>query len=134
MKKVIILFALISAYVLVMGHSIVPHHHHDSVEQSAHDQEHHNDDHPIDDCEQHEGLPEFFSNFVHDSHTITEIQTIGKQIEKSLINEFHFICVTINQPGYSTVFFNSDHPPGKPEFPPSLFIFSGRPLRAPPVC
>lgn len=65
-KRNFITFLLLSAYTIVLGHSIIPHHHHDKEhidEQSSH----HHDDHKGDHQENKDeiNLENDFENYIH---------------------------------------------------------------------
>ena len=89
LKKYTAILMMFTAYAILIGHSIVPHHHHDNEHHLTehHDTEHHNhDDH------EDEGLGNIFSHFIHpdDSFTFTASHSISNTFSKQL---FSFVAV-----------------------------------------
>jgi hypothetical protein len=60
-KRAAILF-LTLAYAILLGHNIIPHHHHDHDEHLT---EHHDTDHHHDDNADNDGLNHLFAHFTH---------------------------------------------------------------------
>jgi hypothetical protein len=69
-KKYISLSLAMVAYAILMGHSIIPHHHHDDLQDLK---EHHQTNHHHDENEDNKDLSHIFSHFIHSADGFTLI-------------------------------------------------------------
>ncbi|HKR05162.1 MAG TPA: hypothetical protein VJY62_11065 [Bacteroidia bacterium] len=89
LKKYTALLFLFIAYAILLGHSIIPHHHHDNHHDLAEhhaSNHHHTSSHHAGDGDS-EDLSHLFSHFVHpaDGFTITTNQSISNTFSKQLV-------------------------------------------------
>lgn len=132
-KKLLLSIMMISTYGLILGHSIVPHHHHDEVSEVTH-HEHHDHEHE-NDADEHEGLPEFFSHFIHSLYTPTEIYTSQQILNENIVKkETYKFLIAFCYWAFLEDIPNSHHPPNKVETYPLQSYLQSLSLRAPPVC
>lgn len=82
-KKFTAILIVSFAYAILLGHNIIPHHHHDSAEEIA---KHHITHHDHD--SEHEGLGNLLSHFVHsvDSFTLPANHIIINTFSKQLLS------------------------------------------------
>jgi hypothetical protein len=139
LKKYAIIALLISAYTIVLGHSIIPHHHHDddhATKQSSHHQDEHHDhddhhDHEDDQDDADAGLSHDFENYIHtgstgDLHQQPNFKLSGNTITTAyIIAIFDFQIRPVESPPPIVRHFN-DH------IPHLRHSFSPKALRAPP--
>jgi len=78
---------MIIAYVIMLGHSVIPHHHHESNHELA---EHHQTEHHHDDEADSEGLNHLFSHFLHaaDGFTFITVHNFNNTFSKQLLSVF----------------------------------------------
>jgi len=129
LKKYTALLLMTVAYAILLGHSIIPHHHHDSVHELT---EHHQEHHQHDGEEESNGLSHLFSHFVHsaDGFTTTQnnfnISFLQKQLSVVAVLPNNFYLKTFafpllkHKPPTEQLIYISPH-----------FLSSG--LRAPPA-
>lgn len=128
-RRTIIFVTVLSAYLLMLGHDIIPHHHHhDHVNIEAH-HEHHDDSEDNDD---HEGLPEFFAQFVHAPYQAPNNTSVSFVIDYKdySTDPVNILAAPPAPPGLSV------DQPDPPEDVGKIrgSHFSSASLRAPPVC
>ncbi len=133
-RRTIIFVTVLSAYLLMLGHDIIPHHHHHHHDHDHIDMDVHHDHHADDskDESDHNGLPEFFAKFNHAPYQAPGKPAISLPFSSQDCSA-EFIVVTTILP--SPPDMNVD-PPDPPE---DVGCFhdvriSSLALRAPPAC
>lgn len=133
-KKRIILSLFFIAYAIVLGHDIIPHHHHDDLNSaisiSEHDEEFH---HIHTDSNENEGSHNLFSYFNHSANKIIVdnefVLTLSKEKSNFLAFKDFFNCsreiILIEETNLNAPFENS--------FKPEVHFVSSFGLRAPPA-
>lgn len=110
LRKAVIFFTLISAYLLMLGHDIIPHHHHGHDYIELRDV-HHDDPANDDSDDDHSGLPEFFAQYVHVPYQVSSYS--GFSLVKSFREISHAPAesptITLLLPD---IVFDSPLPPG----------------------
>lgn len=105
LKRNFITLLLLSAYTIVLGHSIIPHHHHDelhSEEQSSHHHDDHNDNHH--ENKEDSSFGHDFENYIHsgdlgDIHEQPNSIKLDNSIESAyIISFFEFKINAIESP------------------------------------
>ena len=73
---------MFTAYTILLGHNIIPHHHHDNRHDLT---EHHHENHNHDD-EDGENLSDLFSHFIHsaDGFTLAHTNSINNTFSKQV--------------------------------------------------
>jgi hypothetical protein len=128
-RKTFIFFTLLSAYLLLLGHDLIPHHHHDdhaTAERHSHDDARDADD-------DHEELPELFSYFVHAPYKAPAAGIVIPSAEKQAAAQTADLLPDAIQFHILKTIPVSHHPPND-EPCHSLLLSSSLPLRAPPAC
>lgn len=140
-KKYSSILMMFTALAILLGHNLIPHHHHDfdhsTLEHHRHSEDHHHGNEGEGDSENEEtDFGDLFSNFQHGGNGITFLSShhinnlILKQLSPSVavLNEF-FIFQNIvelakqNSPPYKDVHRNSQYPlPTGLRAPPSFIV------------
>lgn len=130
-KKRFILFSIWLALSIVLGHNIVPHHHHSDADHSAAgvpEVQHHqneNDENP---------LADFFSHFAHGSYTSTVTYLTVQSQEDTLVEKSVFQAAILSGSFIINYKFQVlPHSPDWGEFTSSYDHSLRLPARAPPV-
>jgi hypothetical protein len=131
-RKTIIFLCLISAYLLQVGHDVIPHHHdHDLVAVEHHHDQH--DESHSSDSDEHDGLPHFFAHFIHTPYKISYSTEFEFAQKISLATAFAVTCDPVLLPLPGTV-TDSPHPPNYDIPIRSALLSYILPERAPPAC
>lgn len=84
------LLVLCSAYIVLLGHSIIPHHHHDSeADLAAHHTTEHQHDHD------QTSLPNLLGHFLHSEAIFTS--TVTYQLHPSLVKLFPVVVFDLSK-------------------------------------
>lgn len=133
LRKVAIFFCLLSAYLLQLGHDIIPHHHHHDDHSHVAVEHHHDDHHDSDDQEgdDHADLPELFAHFIHAPYNLagsTQIDFAKLTPVTLAVLTQHFLL-----PLPDTV-ESTAHPPDDDFCLHTAILSTSLPERAPPAC
>jgi hypothetical protein len=140
LRKISMFIAVLSAYLLVLGHDLVPHHHHDeraeAIAHQQHDAEaaeaHHHHEHESENTADHSPLPEFFSHFIHAVY----YPVSGNGSVETSVQVKALPCPAITHDVMRPAAFTipiAHHPPDDHPIRQE-FLSASRSLRAPPVC
>lgn len=85
LKKHTAILLMFTAYTILLGHNIIPHHHHNTDHDLT---EHHQTSHNHDSEEDSENLSDILSHFIHssDGFTFTGSHNISNTISKQLLS------------------------------------------------
>lgn len=131
-RKNITKVMLFTAFAIMLGHNIFPHHHHDSGQQEELDHHHSHGNHDHDDQEDGD-FGHIFSSFLHGSNGIDFLSS--QSTNHTYSKQPFFLAGVLQHPdsfSYSLVQVRQNSPPYKYiYFDPFQLLPSG--LRAPPL-
>jgi hypothetical protein len=118
------------AYAILLGHDMIPHHHHDNEQELA---EHHQTDHHHNDNEDSEDLSHILSHFIHssDGFTFTVNHNISNTFTKQLVSLIAIMPDNFYQNRFLTPLFLYKPPAVNYIYVSPHSLSSG--LRAPPA-
>lgn len=129
-KRLAILFVTL-AYAVLLGHNIIPHHHHDSAQEIA---EHHSSQHDLEG--ENDGLSHMLSHFVHstDGFTFSPNHNLSSTFSKQKISfvtvlpnnfsfeEFNIPLLLLKQPSEKLIYISPISNSNSLRAPPATFI------------
>ncbi len=136
-KRTAILF-LTLAYAILLGHNIIPHHHHDHDHHATkhHDTDHHDTDHHHDDDADNDGLNHLFAHFTHaadgfsflTNHNITntffkqQLSLVAVLPDNFSLDDFLIPPLLDKPPAEHLVYISPHSHPSGLRAPPATFI------------
>jgi hypothetical protein len=133
-RKTLIFFTLLSAYLMLLGHDLIPHHHHGDHPSAEHHQHDDYDDyHDENSDDDHEGWPETFSHFAHTPYSsAAETLVITAPVKQTPVQAIIFLADPLQLHCLKAI--PAKHHPPDEERCHSLLLVESLPLRAPPAC
>ncbi|MFP5471622.1 MAG: hypothetical protein ACLGGV_08485 [Bacteroidia bacterium] len=135
MRKYLILCFLVFSYIIVLGHGLIPHTHHNHHNESKYHQ-HHSDNHQHNHDENHDekndDLDDFLAHFPHSSYTTDIKFTLANDVNE--LEDVYYVNYLIKYDfSFEVILSDKESPPDIVAQIHSDYISNSSSLRAPPL-